>query len=104
MRLTFSNETGVKGYAGCRAIAARRIVMHYSMRSTEERLSRLLYEKYGMTLKTACLHVINDCAFMENGDEIAITTKSEAMDRLARLITYGNGVVAGSSILMDALR
>lgn len=104
MRLTLKNESGVKGYAGCRAVAARRILLYYDMRSTEERLSRLIYEKYGMTLKTACLRVINDCLFTENGDEIAISLKSEAMDRLARLITYGNGVVAGSPILMDALR
>lgn len=104
MRLTIANDSGISGCAGCRAVAARRIILYYNMRSTEERLSKLIYEKYGMTLRTACLRVINDCAFTENGNEIAVTLKSQTMDKLARLITYGNGVVGGSPILMDALR
>jgi hypothetical protein len=47
---------------------------------------------------------LNDCVITDNGDTLSISTKSEQMDKLARLITYGNGVVAGSQILADALR
>lgn len=74
------------------------------MRSAEQRLERLIYSEYGITLKSACLRVLNDCIITDNGDTMSISTKSKQMDKLARLITYGNGVVAGSPILTDALR
>ena len=104
MRITIVNESGSSLYISRRKIAARRIVMRYAMRSAEECLSELLFEKYGVGLKIACLRVLNGCVWTDNGGEISVTIADKGLDKLARLITYGNGVVAGSPILTDALR
>lgn len=104
MRITIANDSGSGLYASRRKIVARRIIMQYAMRSAEERLSKLLFEKYGAGLKIACLRVLNGCVWTNNGGEISVTIADKELDKLARLITYGNGVVAGSQILTDALR
>lgn len=61
MRITIANESSSGLYVSRRKIAARRIIMRYMMRSAEERLSKLLFEKYGVGLKIACLRVLNGC-------------------------------------------
>lgn len=61
MRITIANESGSSNYISCRKAAARRIIMRYSMRATEEMLGKLLFEKYGVGLKMACLRVLNGC-------------------------------------------
>ena len=71
---------------------------------TETLLSRYLQENYNLTLKQACNLILQAARYNKNfKDEIIVTIPDSELNKIAKLITYGTGRVAGSSILKDIL-
>ena len=67
-------------------------------------LSRYLQEQYGMTLKAACIQILQNAQFHVNfRQEIIVTIPNPELNKLAKIITYGTGTVAGSRILKNIL-
>ena len=71
----------------------------------EAALNTYLLKKYHISLKVLCLNILNNMQFMNDfNNNIVAKTKNKDLDKLARLITYGNGEVQGSPILKWALK
>lgn len=67
-------------------------------------LSRYLQEKYNITLRNACLAILQNTTYNLNmRQEIIVTIPDPELNRLAKIITYGTGRIAGSRILKDML-
>lgn len=67
-------------------------------------LSRHLQENYNITLRTACLNILNNTCYSLNfKQEIIVTIPDPKLNNLAKIITYGTGKVPGSHILQDML-
>ena len=72
--------------------------------SAEAKLNRYLLQEYNIGLKPLCLWILQNMKFSSNLDsKIVVKIKNPKLDRLARLITYGNGKVQGSQILKRAI-
>ena len=68
-------------------------------------LNNYLLKKYKINLRVLCLNIINNMQFMTDFENnIIAKTKNKDLDKLARLITYGNGQIQGSPILKWALK
>jgi hypothetical protein len=69
---------------------------------TETLLSRFLQENYNMTLQSACLAILQNARYNLNIEQdLIITIPDPELNHIAKLITYGNGRLAGSQILRD---
>lgn len=67
-------------------------------------LSRYLQEQYGLTLRAACIQIIQNAQFHVNFEhEIIVTIPDKQLNQIAKIITYGTGTVAGSRILKNIL-
>lgn len=74
----------------------------YRIGPTELLLSRYLTENHNITLKAACLKILQDARFTMNVQkEIIITIPDPELNELAKLITFGTGKLIGSNILKD---
>lgn len=83
---------------------ARRFILFYRFGANEVKLNNYLIEKYKMPLIQACLVILQKSTISTNlvDDELIITFKDKDIDKLATLITYGNGALQGSKILRYA--
>lgn len=81
------------------------IIRNYPLKATDTLLDQFLQQQYDITLKNLCIKLILNLTFHEDafGNYILIF-KDPEYDKLARLITYGNGTVPGSRILQIALK
>lgn len=67
-------------------------------------LEERLLEKYKMGLKPTCLYLLNQLTVNQVSEtELVYTFKDEEADKLASYITYGDGNISGSNILVQAL-
>lgn len=72
--------------------------------STEAQLNKYLLQEYNVGLKPLCLWILKNMRFSSDLDnKIVVKIKNPKLDKLARLITYGNGRVPGSPILKRAI-
>jgi len=60
---------------------------------------------YGHSLKETCLYLINNLKVLQTHDENKYTCifPDKSLDKIAHIITYGNGEFLGSKILQKAL-
>lgn len=85
-------------------ISARRIIILSKLGADDILLSRYLMSKYKKGLKQLCLYLIKRAKIMKNfNKELIVVFPTKADETLARLITYGNGVIPGSKLLRIAL-
>ena len=85
---------------------ARKIIVLYPQKSAEAKLNRYIWEHYGLSLKQMCLKILYRASFSLNNTATAvtITLTDKELDKIASLITYGNGGnLRGSKILQTAL-
>ncbi len=80
------------------------LIENFPLRASEIVLEQYLQQRYKKSLKNMCISLLLSLTFHKNesGDLIGIFTNPKD-DMIARLITYGNGVIRGSSILQIAL-
>lgn len=85
-------------------LSARSFIRMYPMRATELALDEHLQQQYDTTLKNACLVLLLNASYTVNDlGELVILFKNPQHDKVAQLITYGNGQILGSQILRHAL-
>lgn len=85
-------------------LSARDTILRFPMLITEQIIDQKLYKLYGLNLKPACLYLLARCKFLKNKDNnLIVSFPDKADNKLAMLITYGDGSFVGSNILKLAL-
>ena len=85
--------------------SARRYIALCPFAAREKKLNEYFIENYEVPLRPVCLALVNEAKFFINyNHELVIKFTNPSLDRLARLITYGNGVIQGSNILNNAFK
>lgn len=80
------------------------VVQKYPLHATELALDQFLQQQYNMTLKNMCIKLLLNLTYYDdNSGHLILMFKDPKWDQIARLITYGNGVIQGSKILKTAL-
>lgn len=83
---------------------ARIKIIKCKIGAKEKQLDRFLLKNYNAGLKPLCLWILKNMKFNSDlDDNIIVTIRDPELDQLARLITYGNGRMQGSSILKKAI-
>lgn len=84
---------------------ALKYIRLYPLGAKELLLDSYLKENYSIGLKQMCKVLVMSMTFMKTSNSNAIigVFKEAKFDKVARLITYGNGKLAGSNILKNAL-
>jgi hypothetical protein len=67
-------------------------------------LDSYIQQQYKITLKNLCIKLLLSLTFYkDNEGNLVLLFKDPKYDKLASLITYGNGAIPGSNILQIAL-
>lgn len=75
----------------------------YRITPAHKQLNDYLWKEFGVNIKAASAMVIANSRIQKNkNNELIITFPSKKIDRLASIITYGNGKIPGCSILQEA--
>lgn len=75
----------------------------YRVKPAQKQLNDYIWKEFGLTLKAAAAIVVANCRMQKNqSNEIIVTFPSKKIDKLASLITYGNGKIQGCPILKEA--
>ena len=82
---------------------AKTVILLHSITLGEEKLNEYLIDTEGLDLIKASLYLLAHCKTYQDKDGTIITLfDSRQADKLASLITYGNGEIKGSDVLKDA--
>lgn len=86
-------------------MSAYYIVSKYSLKASDKILNDYLQITYKAGLKNLCIKLLLNISFLKDTDgNFVLLFKDPALDKLAQLITYGNGAIPGSKILQIALK
>jgi hypothetical protein len=81
------------------------IIKNYPLNTSEKILNNYIQDHYNISLKNLCIKLLLDLTYYCNDEgNLILFFKNPASDRLAQLITYGNGRTPGSRILQIALK
>lgn len=81
------------------------IIKKYPIGATEMLLEQYLQQQYKVSLKDMCIKLLLKLSYYEDDHgNLVFLFKDHKYDQIARLITYGNGVIHGSKILQAALK
>ena len=83
---------------------ARQSILIYTLKSDELAINKYLLENYKLDLKSICVKLMNNAKYITTTDKLIIKFNTADDDKLARLITYGDGWLKGSRILRDIFR
>lgn len=75
----------------------------YRLTTSEIILDDYFVDHYGKTLKTVCKELLLNSQIVYMKDHLILRFRNIEDDRIARLISYGNGKMQGSKILQYAL-
>jgi len=80
------------------------LIKNYPIRASEKILNDFITQQYKMSLKDMCIKLLLNLTFYkdDNGN-IILLFKDQKYDKIAQLITYGNGAIPGSKILQLSL-
>ena len=80
------------------------IVQKYPLHASEQLLDQFIQQQYKISLKNMCIKLLLDVYFYKDDTgNFILMFKNPKYDKIARLITYGNGAIPGSKILQIAL-
>ena len=80
------------------------IIKNYPMHAGDLVLDQYIQQQYNLSLKNMCIKLLLNLTFYkDNNGNLVLLFKDNRLDKLARLITYGNGTIQGSKILQIAL-
>lgn len=80
------------------------IIKNYSMHASDLILDKYIEQQHNTSLKNLCIKLLLSLSFSEDNEgNLILLFKNPKHDKLARLITYGNGAIPGSRILQIAL-
>ena len=81
------------------------IIQSYPMHASDLLLDKYLQQQYDMSLKNLCIRLLLKLKFYKDDEgNLVLLFKDPRDDKLASLITYGNGAIPGSKILQIALK
>lgn len=81
------------------------IIKNYPMQASDLILDQYIQQQHSTTLKNLCINLLLNLTYhKDNEGNLILLFKNPKYDKLARLITYGNGAMPGSKILVTALR
>lgn len=82
---------------------AKLSVSLYHITPAQLKLNSYLWDNYGLNIRTASMLVLSQCKLQKNySNEVIVTFPQKKIDKLASLITYGNGKIQGCPILQEA--
>lgn len=84
---------------------ARTIITYYKYGATELALDQYFIKTFKCSLKSMCFKLLANlqgCQLSNN--EVIYTFKNPDYDKIARFITYGDGITPGSKILLRAFQ
>jgi hypothetical protein len=75
-----------------------------SLNADDRKMDEFLQENYKTNLRQICLKIISSAKYMADPStkNVIVRIVPENLEKLARLITYGNGKINGSTILKNA--
>lgn len=80
------------------------IIQRYPLHASELALDNYIQQQYKISLKNMCVKLLLSLTYyIDNDKNLVLLFKDPRYDKIAQLITYGNGVVPGSKILQIAL-
>ena len=80
-------------------------IRNYPLHASELALDQYILQQYGSDLKNMCIKLLLSLTFYNNeAGDLVLIFKDPKYDKIARLITYGNGAIPGSNILKAALK
>ena len=86
-------------------INAYYIIKNYPLHASELILDQYIQQQYDTSLKNMCIKLLLSLTFhKDNKNNLILLFKDPKYDKIARLITYGNGAIPGSKILQVALK
>ena len=81
------------------------LIKNYPLRASELAIDRFIQQQYKISLKDLCIKLLLSLTFYEDNEgNLVLLFKDQKEDKLASLITYGNGAIPGSKILQIALK
>ena len=80
------------------------IIKNYPMHASDLILDNFIQQQYKTSLKNICIKLLLSLTFYkDNEGNLLLMFKDPKDDKIASLITYGNGAIPGSKILQIAL-
>ena len=80
------------------------IIQNYSLHASDLAMDKYIQQQYNTTLKNMCIKLLLNLTFYKDEDgNLILLFKDSRYDKIASLITYGNGAIPGSRILQIAL-
>jgi hypothetical protein len=80
------------------------IIKNYPMHASDIALDKYIQQQYKTTLKDMCIKLLLSLSFCaDTKGNLILLFKDPRYDKIASLITYGNGAIPGSRILQIAL-
>ena len=81
------------------------LIQNYSLHASDLAIDQFLQQQYKTTLKNMCIKLLLSLTFYKDSEgNLILLFKDQKYDKLARLITFGNGAIPGSHILQTALK
>ena len=79
---------------------AYHIIKNYPMHASDLIMDQHIQQQYGESLKNVCVDLLLSLTFhKDNEGNLILLFKDSKQDKIASLITYGNGAIPGSKIL-----
>ena len=80
------------------------IIDSYPLYAADLTLDQFIRQQYKISLKNMCINLLLNLTFHKDAaGNLVLLFKNLEHDKIARLITYGNGAIPGSKILQIAL-
>lgn len=80
------------------------LIENYALHASELILDNYIKQQYDTTLKDMCIKLLLSLTFHKDSEgNLVLLFKDLKHDKIAQLITYGNGAIPGSRILQIAL-
>ena len=80
------------------------LIKNYPIHASDLILDHYIQQQYNTSLKNMCIKLLLSLTFYkDNEGNLVLLFKDPRYDKIAQLITYGNGAIPGSKILKIAL-
>jgi hypothetical protein len=80
------------------------IIKNYPMGASDLVLDQYIQQQYNTSLKNICINLLLNLTFHKDAEgNLVLLFKDLKHDKIAQLVTYGNGAIPGSKILKIAL-
>jgi hypothetical protein len=80
------------------------LIQNYPLHASDLALSQFIQQQYKTSLKNMCIKLLLSLTFYKDAEgNLILLFKDPTYDKIASLITYGNGAIPGSKILQIAL-